>query len=411
MQQVRPLAGIAAQVVELRRGARDVFEVAPPQRRERGPAEGRGIAGLRVELLRRRLAAGPQAGREVAAVERGRLGEGVAGEARERGRQVDEAHRRLHHPRLELPGGAQQQRHVEGRLVEEEAVGHLAVLAQPLAVVGGHRHHRLAVQALDAELLQDAPHLLVHGGDLAVVGAAGVARGPGGRRGVGGVGVVEVHPEEERARVVLRHPAERPVHHHAPGPFRLQDVAGLRIALDLVVVDLEARLEAEAVVEHEGAEEGAGAVAGAGEQGGEGRGLRTERAHPVVAQAVVGGQQSREQARMRGERERHRRGGVGEPHPLAGQPVEPGGHRLAVAVAADVVGADGVQSDQNEVWVTGGALARAAGDPENEEREERGPGELCRSWLTQSKIAPRGIPGEGYRNPPGGKRAVEARLG
>ncbi len=168
-------------------------------------------------------------------------------------------------------------------------MGQLAVLAQALAVVGGHRHRRLAVEAAAAELLEDAPHLLVDGGDLAVVGAAGVAGAPGRRRGIGRVGVVEVHPEEERARVVLRQPGERPVHHLAPRPLRLEDDAGLRIALDLVVVDLESGLQPEAVVEHEGADEGGGAVAGAGEQGGEGRRARTERAHPVVAQAVMGG--------------------------------------------------------------------------------------------------------------------------
>src|SRR6185369_15132435 len=62
-----------------------------------------------------------------------------------------------------------------------------------------------------------------------------------------------------------------------------------------------------------------------------------------------GREQAGEQARVGREGERHGRGGRGEAQPLPRQPVEGRGLGAGIAVSAQVVGAHGVQGDEEEV--------------------------------------------------------------
>lgn len=241
---------------------------------------------------------------------------------------------------------------MERGLVEKKAMGQLAMLAQAFAVVGGHGHHGLVREALALQLFQQAAHLRVHLRDLAVVGTAGMARRPGRRRHVGSVGVVEMDPEEERPGVVLQaEPGERPVHHVAPRPLRLQGDAGVGIAGDLVVIHLEALVEPEAAVEHEGADEGARAVPLLGKHGRQGALVRRVGAEAVVAQPMVGRQQAGEDAGVGRQGQRHLGRRAGEADALGRQAVQPGGYGVAVSIAAQVVGPYRVQGHQDEVGV------------------------------------------------------------
>src|SRR5215470_3130076 len=91
---------------------------------------------------------------------------------------------------------------------------------------------------------------------------------------------------------------------------------------------------------------------------------------------MVWREEAGEEARVRGEGERHGRRGAGEAHPFARQAVERRRLGVAVAVAADVVGAHGVQGDEEDVR-RGGGRARllerspraAAGEQEERERD------------------------------------------
>ena len=65
------------------------------------------------------------------------------------------------------------QRHLERLAVEEDAVLLLAVVAQPLAVVGEEDDDRPVVDPLLLQLGEQVADDRVGGGDLAVVGAAG----------------------------------------------------------------------------------------------------------------------------------------------------------------------------------------------------------------------------------------------
>ena len=116
------------------------------------------------------------------------------------------------------------ERHLERRLVGEEAVRQLAVLAERLAVVGGHDHQRRRLAAAE-ERREERREEGVRGRHLAQIGIGLEAGGEGLRRRVGGVRVVEVHPEEARLAGVRRPPGERRGHHLVARPLGDHELA------------------------------------------------------------------------------------------------------------------------------------------------------------------------------------------
>ena len=128
--RLRVSPGSAAEVVQL--GARrvDVLERAQPQRAQAGPAEGLGVQRLRVGLR------APGRAEEVRAVDAGGNGHGEAGQDRRAGCPRCARGPVLRESRHPRPG--HDEGHAQGRLVHEEPVGELAVIAERLAVIGGH---------------------------------------------------------------------------------------------------------------------------------------------------------------------------------------------------------------------------------------------------------------------------------
>ncbi len=274
-------------------------------------------------------------------------------------------------PRLE-----KDQRHAQRRLVGEQPVRHLAVLAERLAVVRGEDDERVGVVRAVERRLKEWRERGVGGGDLAEVGRGAISRGERLRRRVREVRLVEVHPREPgrcRARLAgacgaaLAHPLEcggdgrrRRALGHAEG-----DV-GFALG-EAVVVDVEAARQAEAGVEREGADEGAGAIAARVEQRRERVGGGRETEAGVFADAVAERIDAREDVGVR--RQRHDRRGVGliEADAGGGEAVDPGGGDRAVAVGADRVGAQRVDGDEEDVARRGprGRGGAAAGGRED----------------------------------------------
>ena len=136
---LRDLGRVPRQVVELGLRRLDVQPVlfAPPV--ERRPAEtearvqrldiGRLVAsGLRVGDRRQQAAA-------LCARKRRQ-----AGQVEQRGRDVDPARQRRHDTSGRHAGPGENQRHAGGRVVHEQAMRRLAVLAEALAMIGGGEH-------------------------------------------------------------------------------------------------------------------------------------------------------------------------------------------------------------------------------------------------------------------------------
>ena len=112
-------------------------------------------------------------------------------------------------PARAAPGSFTQQRHLERLAVEQDRVLLLAVVAEPLAVVGGDDHERAVVERrVCAQVVEQLAHDGVGGGHLAVVRGA-VARAERLRRVPRDVRLVDVEEVEERRRRVRVDPAPR----------------------------------------------------------------------------------------------------------------------------------------------------------------------------------------------------------
>ena len=152
------------------------------------------------------------------------------------------------------PGPAMIHGTLQRGVVDEQAVGALAVLAEALAVVGGHEHERARERPLLFERAQEPRDLRVHERDLAVVGRGAEPLGQLAGRLVGRVRVVVVHPQEERARRSPRgaaQPAQRGVGGGVGEALDVGRAPRVVAARQVVVVGLEAAVEPEAAVERE----------------------------------------------------------------------------------------------------------------------------------------------------------------
>jgi len=146
----------------------------------------------------------------------------------------------------------------------------------------------------------------------------------------------------------------------------------------MVVVRVEPAIEAEAPVEREAGHERARAIARLPEILGRGRHGCGQHEAAVVAEPMSGGSESGEQARVGRTGEGRVRDRGREAAAPRGQAVERGRGRSRVTVAADVIGAQGVDGHEEDVRTVGGdgsrhgrRRARASG-PQRADRENRG---------------------------------------
>ncbi len=255
----------------------------------------------------------------------------------ERGGEIDQLDRRGHARRGEA-GGADEEGHADLLLVEREAVIDAAVIAELLAVVRGDHHDELTAQDLlgrGEEPLDFGVHLR----DLRVVAVdVGVAEA---RLAIGLVDVEVVHPRQARRLPRPRHlPEELDGGVRLGGCFEVSGVGGCEVELRLGVV-----FEALAFrVEDPHREERARAVAGRVESAGEG-GLGELRAGDGgLVEVLARHHRGEGVARMRGL-------GVGalEDDGVLGEAIEEGRRRPVVSVEPEVIGAQGVDGDQQGV--------------------------------------------------------------
>ena len=140
------------------------------------------------------------------------------------------------------------QRHSQRRLVGEDPVRQLAVVAEALAVVGGDDHERLAREA--REPIEQRTERAIGPGDFAgirIVGERGGRTRPAAGRA-----------RADRTRAPRRTtcpngagPGERGRYNRVGAPLRQREVDGAAGLADAVVVDVEAGVQAETLIERE----------------------------------------------------------------------------------------------------------------------------------------------------------------
>jgi hypothetical protein len=236
-------------------------------------------------------------------------------------------------------------------------VRQLSVLREALPVVAGRDHQQALRTPVLANPGEQPAELGVREGDLARVAVAREGAGKARGRIVRGVRIVEVDPEEE-TRGGRSSPGERRVHHAIRASLRVAHRAGDPI-LHPVVVGLEASGEAEAPVEHQRADDGRRGVSGVAHALRESRDPLVEAMDRVVAHAVGRRVEPRHQGGVSRKRQRRRGDGRGEANPRRGERVQVRGMGARRAVAADVVGPQGVDRDQ-EHTIRRGAGRRGA---------------------------------------------------
>ena len=253
---------------------------------------------------------------------------------------------------------------MDRRLVEEDAVRVLAVLAERLAVVARDHDEGAVVQLPFAETREEAPDRRVDARDLAVVRILREALLVRGRRVVRVVRVVEVHPDEHRPGGAAVEPGERTGDDLAAAPLLRRVRVGAVLARpEARVVDVEAAVEAGSdrplrVEDHRAHERGR-AVAGELQQrrevGDRRRQREAEVLHPVERRVRAG-----EDRGVRDGRHRRLRVRALEHDGLAGERVERGREALPRrAEEPHTVGAHGVERDEHDVGRRGRGRARA----------------------------------------------------
>ena len=242
-------------------------------------------------------------------------------------------------------------------------------------MIGHHHDERVVEAAIGPKRRQEPAHLRIGVGDLGVVGA--VARGRECRGDFGGrvirrVCVVQMHPGEEGRRGGFAKPRGGRVDHHGASPLNgIESGADVFGQVEVVEVVVESLRDAPTPVEHERANEPSGAIAAPLEHFGE-RGDRVVHVEAgVVAHPVRRGPRASEEARVGRERERRGGSGRGETSAARGQRVEHRGLCRRIAVAADVVGAQGVEGDDEHIRRTAsGASAAAQASQTHEQRRQ-----------------------------------------
>ena len=377
VDEVGRFAGIGRQVVQLRDRQVDELVAAAQDPRERRPASVE-HRRHRFEVRRPRRRARTPLGRGQERSPRQPRGRRHADGVEDRRQQVDVPHRHAGHfgrrrraPAAEL---RDDERHSERRLVREQPVRRLAVIAERLAVIAGDDDEGGGRRA--AQIVEERRKRRVDGGHLAVVRLVRVLAVEGRRRLVRRVGIEDVHPLEERRAwlaLLVGEPRARERHDGRRRALGHDELGRLARLAEPVVVDVEAGVQPEARVQRKRADEGARRVAGLLEQRGDRRRARGEPVAAVLAHAVLVRVFARQDAGVRGQRERRLRVREGEAHAFRGEPVERGRARGA-AVAAERVGAERVDRDEQDVLARNRPEIGLRGPPPQQHRQPRGDG-------------------------------------
>ena len=293
----------AGQVVLLARVGDDVEQLEAPRADQLVPAGNPEHLRLPAEVqvrLHRLADHGAGHGVEQAALR------GVAGPAEQRGVDLAKAHRRGACARLDAAAG-DHQGHPHDALIEQVAVQRLAVVAAPLAVVGGDDDPHPAGGRRTLEGGEQAPELVVHRRHLALVGVGREAAAERLGRRVRLVRVVVVDPQETRPRLRRRQPGDGAV-------GRLTRAALDHPGRELVVVALEPARQPELAFERVAGDERSRRVSQTAQPLGEQRHC-VRQAAAVLVHAVAAGVEAGQHRRVRRQRRRRGRVGVREAHP------------------------------------------------------------------------------------------------
>jgi hypothetical protein len=284
------------------------------------------------------------------------------------------------------PGGrGDDHRHVEGGAVNEDAVGGLAVIAERFAVVGEIDDQGALAQALRVERVEQPRDLRVGVQHLTGVGS-GCPAPELVRRRVRLVRIVEMHPQVEGpvTAALPAEPVQGAVHDKSRRPLDLGETAPLDLGVvEGVVVGLVTLGQAPSRGEDVGADDRRGLVAVPAEPLGEGGDVLSQHEAGVVAHAVMGRVEAREDRGVGREGQGNVRDRALEQNALPGE-ARGGGRVEGGAVGSHVVAPQRVDGDHDhvDVGIAGSVRRRVLRRPDPTRQRGRSLSRLM--WLGRS---------------------------
>ena len=365
--EVPLLRGIGGQVIDLLDGLVDEFEVVADEPRKGGGAH-RQVRGHGFEVDQRLqpLPAGHE-GQERFALELGRKGK--SDDVADRREDIDVAGI-FADRRGEGARPINEQRHVEGIVVGEEAVPELLFLAQGLAVVGRDDDDGLLEGPAFFERVKEAAELRIDESDLARIGVGGVLRPERLGRRIGVVGIEDMDPAEPLLPL-----GPDPIHgrrdHLVGRP--LDDVEILVLGdSGVVVIEVEAFAEPEPGVEDEGADEGGRLVVSGFEDLGHGLVAVFQLESGIIADPMIERRRSGQDVRVGGAGQGSLGISVDDQGGTAGQGVEVRGPDVPVGQDPQPVVAERVDGDEKDVRVFRHCGIRRRSPDRAQHEDERG---------------------------------------
>src|SRR6267154_3217022 len=157
-------------------------------------------------------------------------------------------------------------------VIDEEAMRLFPMLAEAFAVITGEHDQSVAKKVLSFKKSDQPPHLRIGECDFPIIGAVSVLFAERRWRAVREVGIVEVHPKEKLAVVILGEPIQRLISHNISRPLHLLKIRFLQpVEIEMVVVKVESLVQAEPRIEDGRTDYGPSGVSLLSENGGERR--------------------------------------------------------------------------------------------------------------------------------------------
>ena len=239
------------------------------------------------------------------------------------------------------------------------------MLSQAFAVISAEHDYCVLIDSFFFQKSHEAPDLFIGERDLTVVGLCRIFPGIGLGRMIGSVRVVEVHPQEKLPLRILRplvffEPVQRRIGDKVARALHLVEIRFVQaIEVEVVVVKIESLIQSKARIQDCGGDHRSRLIPGLFEDGSE-RGLK--RAKLVAAEIMhptehgIGSGQNRG---VRGQGYGNDCEGAVETRSVGSEGVDVGRLDLFVSVAADMVGAQRV--DRNEDDIQSGLGGRLRG--------------------------------------------------
>jgi len=242
------------------------------------------------------------------------------------------------------------ERDVDGGVVDKESMFVLAVFPERFAMVAEHHDGAAIIEARGFEPGDESAQFVIGISDLAVVRMSFVLGAEGLGRIIGAVGIVEMEPEENGLGPMVLEPLDGAINAltgaavHQSGVFCGEGFGGKS-----VVIEIETAGETPGAIKDESADHGAGRVAMLPEGLRHGAEVGIERLSGEILHTVLERIGAGKNDGVRWPGERYLGDGAIEPDAIEGQGVQGGRGGGRFAVAADVIGANCINGDQYDI--------------------------------------------------------------